>query len=65
MFKTVLDPSSGGSENVYADEWVFFNSNQVKSADPVTYDDDGNVIPLSQRFNMENPDIRYDLQMRI
>lgn len=59
LFKTVLDPSSGGSANVYADEWVFFNSNQIKSADPVTYDDNGNVIPLSERFNEENEDIRY------
>ena len=31
----------------------------VKIADPVTYDDDGNVIPLSQRFNPDNPDIRF------
>lgn len=59
LFKTVLDPSSGGSANIYADEWVFFDSNQVKSADPVTYDDNGNVIPLSQRFDSNNPDIRY------
>jgi hypothetical protein len=34
-------------------------SHQIKSADPVTYDDNGNVISLSQRFNMDNPDIRY------
>lgn len=32
---------------------------QIKSADPVTYDDNGNVIPLSERFNSENDDIRY------
>lgn len=31
----------------------------IKSADPVTYDDDGNVIPLSERFNEEKEDIRY------
>lgn len=31
----------------------------VKSADPVTYDDAGNVIPLSQRFNPQSPDIRF------
>lgn len=61
LFKTVLDPSSGGSANIYADEWVFFNSKQVKSADPVTYDDNGNVIPLSKRFNMKDPDIRYEI----
>lgn len=39
--------------------WIPFNSNQVKSADPVTYDDDGNVVPLSERFNPEKTDIRY------
>lgn len=32
---------------------------RIKLADPVTYDDEGNVIPLSQRFNAENKDIRY------
>lgn len=42
-----------------ADNYVFFNSSQLKSADPVTYDDDGNVIPLSERFNEKNEDIRY------
>jgi hypothetical protein len=31
----------------------------IKSADPITYDDDGNVIPLSQRFDLTTPDIRY------
>jgi hypothetical protein len=31
----------------------------VKVADPVTYDDDGNVIPLSKRFNPESTDVRF------
>ena len=35
------------------------NPGQIKSADPVTYDDDGNVIPLSQRFQEGNDDIRF------
>ncbi|MBQ4420378.1 MAG: hypothetical protein II878_02400, partial [Bacteroidales bacterium] len=38
---------------------VVFNSNQIKSADPVTYDDNGNVIPLSKRFDSDNADIRW------
>lgn len=42
-----------------ADNYVFFSSNQLKSADPVTYDDNGNVIPLSERFNKKNDDIRF------
>ena len=50
-------------KNIYdygdkADNYVFFNSSQLKSADPVTYDDNGDVIPLSERFS-ENEDIRY------
>lgn len=43
-------------------QYVVFDSNQIKSADPVTYDDNGNIIPLSERFNKENPDIRYSLR---
>jgi hypothetical protein len=34
-------------------------SNQIKSADPVTYDDNGNIIPLSSRFDSSKDDIRY------
>lgn len=32
---------------------------QIKSADPITKDDNGNVIPLSQRFKATSEDIRY------
>ena len=39
--------------------YVIRKSNQIKSADIITYDDSGNVIPLSQRFNTQNNDIRY------
>jgi hypothetical protein len=37
-----------------------FNPNQIKSAETVTYDDQGNIIPLSERFNLNNDDIRYE-----
>ena len=33
--------------------------NNRKLLDPVTYDDKGNVIPLSERFNEEKSDIRF------
>lgn len=39
--------------------YVVTNPSAIKSASAVTYDDNGNVIPLSQRFNPLNPDIRY------
>ena len=38
---------------------VIRSSEQIKSADPVTYDDNGKVIPLSERFKTEQKDIRY------
>lgn len=38
------------------------NADQIKSADPVTRDDQGRVIPLSERFNSQSPDIRYSLE---
>lgn len=44
-------------------EYVAFNPNQIKSADPVTYDDNGNVIPLLERFNPEKEDIRYSIRL--
>lgn len=42
--------------------YVAWFDNQMKSAEPVTYDDNGNVIPLSERFNEEKNDIRYSLK---
>ena len=41
------------------DDYIAFSPEQVKLADPVVYDDDGNVIPLSERFNVNKSDIRY------
>ena len=39
--------------------YIAFKSNQIKQSDPVVRDDNGNVIPLSERFNPKNSDIRY------
>lgn len=36
--------------------------NNKKLLDAVTYDDNGNVIPLSQRFNEKNKDVRFSLE---
>lgn len=42
-------------------EYAVFDENQIKSADTIVYDDNGNIIPLSERFNPENDDIRYSV----
>ena len=49
--------ATGKKSNIY----LAFDSSQMKSADPVTYDDNGKVIPLSERFNPQNEDIRFSL----
>lgn len=41
--------------------YVIRSSEQVKSADPITYDDSGNVIPLTERFDRGNRDIRWSI----
>ena len=52
----------GTIQSEFGDEAVAFSSEQIKSAEPVTYDDNGKVIPLSERFNTKNDDIRYSLK---
>ncbi len=44
-----------------ADEesYILLSPEQVKSADVITYDDNGDIIPISQRFNSGSNDIRY------
>lgn len=39
--------------------YLMFNPSDVKSADPFTFDDDGNLIPLAERFEPANNDIRW------
>ena len=48
---------SGMDENTI--HYVVRNPRNIKSAELVTYDDNGNIIPLSERFNESNEDIRY------
>ncbi|MBO6031822.1 MAG: hypothetical protein J6Q22_10315 [Prevotella sp.] len=40
------------------EEWCIFDAKQMKRAE-VTRDNEGRVIPLSRRFDLDNPDNRY------
>jgi hypothetical protein len=40
-------------------EIVVFNPSQVKSAAPIVYDDQNQIIPPSRRFNVASADIRF------
>ena len=67
VFKRIKD---SGGENVKvpsdreADVYVAFNPNAVKSADTITYDNDGKIIPPSKRFT-DLSDIRYSKQIEV
>ena len=41
--------------------YIAWFDNQMKTSDVVTHDENGNVIPLSERFDSSKNDIRYSL----
>ena len=47
-------------EGVGSDAYGITNPNYIKLANPIVYDDFGKIIPLSQRFDFTNSDIRYN-----
>lgn len=56
----IYDNGGRGANADTGNVYIYFNPQEdVKSADAVTYDNKGKVIPLSERFNAENDDIRY------
>ena len=61
LFRELRDNGGATAYNGDSDVYMFFNPSQVKSADTVTYAEDGSVIPLSERFDPTNNDIRYSL----
>ncbi len=60
VFKNIIDNGGNGktSSDVADNIVVVFDNKMVKSADTVTYDNDGKVIPPSERFT-DKSDIRY------
>lgn len=41
--------------------YMFAQPSQAKSAETITYDDEGNIIPISKRFDASTSDMRYAL----
>lgn len=56
LWENVIDGWSGPSDIYLVAPG---RESQIKSADPITYDDAGNIIPLFQRFDSSKDDIRY------
>ncbi len=64
FYANVTDEKDISTSSVYWEDVIALvrDTTQLKSADPVTYDDEGNVIPLSERFNPKKSDIRYSME---
>lgn len=60
-FSAEREPTKAGIVELPGNERIYYvaDSSQVKLADPVTKDAQGNVIPLSKRFQASSEDIRY------
>ena len=63
LFKSLRDNGGETPYNGESNVYIFFRPDALKSADPVTYDDNGNVIPLSERFNPKDQDIRFSQKL--
>lgn len=58
-FQNIID-AKAKSSGVYP-QFTTRYYNNIKLADPITYDDAGNIIPLSKRDNFNSSDIRYGI----
>lgn len=48
-----------GPGSYVVDDYIVRDPRRVKSAEPFIFDDNGDLIPLSRRFNPESSDIRF------
>lgn len=64
IIKNVYDDESAFSPNAThktGTDIVYKDPNQIKSAEPIVRDDNGEIIPLTERFNPEEDDIRWSV----
>jgi hypothetical protein len=54
---SMLEPRRGVGDGQTYTVVAVLDPNQIKLADPVTYDEAGNVVPLSRRFDITSPRI--------
>lgn len=53
-----VTPSKYGNGDVIA---IIRNKGDAKSSEPITVDDNGDVIPIERRYDLNNPDVRFSL----
>jgi hypothetical protein len=59
-YDSISIANDGEGRFIAKDTTVVLSPSAIKSADPVTYDESGEVIPLSERFNPASPSILYN-----
>ena len=59
IFKNIRDVSDPHLVHKLSTDFVGFTPEQIKSSNPVTYDNFGNIIPIIKRDNFRRPDFRY------
>lgn len=65
LFEQTINGISSAVQDVEGNtttHYIVFGSEQIKQADPATYDNDGNIIPLSERFDPNKKDIRWSVR---
>lgn len=65
IMRNLKDSGGATAYNQPSDVYIYFKPNAVKSADTVTYDDGGNAIPLSARFDPDVDDVRYSTKLNL
>lgn len=51
----------GGSHGRTTDALILLDESQVKSADSITYDENGDIIPATERFNENTKKLKYSI----
>ena len=54
-----IEADGAGNYDGSVTDYIPVSADQIYSAEPVVYDNNGQVVPLSKRFVAGNPDIRY------
>ncbi|MCQ2220068.1 MAG: peptidoglycan DD-metalloendopeptidase family protein [Prevotella sp.] len=61
VIENVIESVGRSSEDDAGTDYIVFNSNNAKSAEIGLTDAEGKLIPLSERFNLDNPNVKYSL----
>lgn len=61
----IKDVFEGNLNTEYGNDYIVFHPSQIKSAEPVLFDEEGEVIPLSHRFRAGSCDITEALANKV